>query len=87
MGWEPDLNASFVRRVADSPKALGNTTGTSGCPDIWELSNGDFAVIGRDLTDHYDQLLPPDAQVSAGERLVVVPRNMLASAKSELPNA
>lgn len=85
-GWSADLEATIVKRVGKSPAELGNTSGTSGCPDVLELSNGDFAIIGQDLTDHYGPVLPAGAVLSAGERLVIVPRNMLAAAKRELPD-
>ncbi|MGW3227134.1 hypothetical protein [Kitasatospora sp. NPDC001095] len=39
--------------------------GRDECPDIWLLSNGDVAVIGRDLTeDHRGRL--PEGVDSAG---------------------
>ncbi|WP_028647125.1 hypothetical protein [Nocardiopsis sp. CNT312] len=85
--WEADPDARPLRRLGASPRALGNTNNVRGCPDIWELDNGDIAVIGRDLTDHYADLLPADAAVDDDERLVVIPRNVLVSAKADIPDA
>lgn len=65
----------------------GDDRGRDGCPDIWELDNGDFAVIGRDLTKAYSEGLPEDAVIGAGERLVVIPRLTLLAAKAHIPDA
>ena len=63
------------------------TDEADGCPDIWELSNGDIAVIGRDLTAVHRHNLPEDVAIAADERLVVIPRAMLLSTKPDLPDA
>jgi hypothetical protein len=70
-----------------SARELGDTGGRDGCPDIWELSNGDIAVIGRDVTISYTGRLPSDVTVAADERIVVIPRNMLVTAKPDIPDA
>lgn len=86
MAWSPDPSATLVGRVGASPVELGNTTGTTGCPDFWQLSNGDYAVVGRDLTENYSANLPAGLVISEGERLVVIPRNLITSAKGQLPD-
>jgi hypothetical protein len=85
--WEADPSASFARRLGKSARELNATGGRDGCPDIWQLDNGDVAVIGRDLTDAYRSRLPGDASIAHDERLVVVPGAMLVSAKSDIPDA
>lgn len=85
--WEADRTASFKRRLGKSAAELGATGGTTTCPDIWELDNGDIAVIGRDLTTAYAARLPADASVGADERIVVIPRRMLIAAKPDIPDA
>jgi hypothetical protein len=87
MVWKADPAAGFRRRLGKSPLELGNTNATPKCPDIWELDNGDIAVIGRDLTVHYRPKLPAGVSVGADERLVVIPRNMLVAAKPDIPDA
>ena len=84
--WDPDLGALFARRLGNSPEDEDVTTGNTTCPDIWQLSNGDVAVIGRDLTDHYADALPEDVSIAAGERLVVIPGIMLSKAKRDIPD-
>ena len=85
--WEADPAASFERRLGKSPKELGISDDEDECPDIWELSNGDVAVIGRDLTDAYRSRLPDDVALRTDERLVVVPRDTLLAAKRAIPDA
>ncbi|MEU5594502.1 hypothetical protein [Streptomyces sp. NPDC020298] len=85
--WNADPQARLTRRIGLSPSELGTTGGRDGCPDIWELENGDFAVIGRDLTAVYSEGLPDDAVIGGGERLVVIPRVTLLAAKTHIPDA
>ncbi|MBO1419747.1 hypothetical protein [Streptomyces sp. FH025] len=85
--WEADPDAALTRRLGKSPTELGTTGGRDGCPDVWELDNGDIAVIGRDLTAAYETGLPADVAVGEGERLVVIPRITFLSAKADLPDA
>ncbi|MEV4746333.1 hypothetical protein AB0K21_08170 [Streptosporangium sp. NPDC049248] len=85
--WEADPSAELRRRLGKSAQELGNTTASPDCPDIWELSNGDIAVIGRDLTDSYRNRLPDGVTLTHDERLVVIPRNQLISAKRDIPDA
>src|SRR5919197_3522808 len=84
--WEADPAAAFCRRLSKSALELGNSGTFPDCPDIWELDNGDVAVIGRDLTVAYASRLPDGVSVGSDERLVVIPRNMLVAAKSAIPD-
>jgi hypothetical protein len=59
---------------------------TAGCPDIWELATGDFAIIGRDETESLASLLPASAGCAAEERIVVIPRSTLTKAKNDIPS-
>jgi len=85
--WDADPSASFARRLGKSPSELGNTIDDNDCPDIWQLDNGDIAVIGRDLTEAYRSRLPEGAHISSDERLVIIPGSTLSSAKPEIPDA
>ncbi|RKN05202.1 hypothetical protein [Streptomyces radicis] len=85
--WEADPSALFARRLGRSAAELGTTDGEDGCPDIWQLDNGDVAVIGRDLTAAYRGRLPEGVTVAAHERLVIIPGIMLSSAKADIPDA
>ncbi|MGP4017461.1 hypothetical protein [Saccharopolyspora sp. 5N708] len=85
--WEADPAASFKRRLGKSALETGDTKHDPSCPDIWELDNGDIAVIGRDLTDNYLPRLPEGVSVGADERLVIIPGRMLRFAKADIPDA
>ncbi|MGA4846267.1 hypothetical protein ACOBQB_08360 [Streptomyces sp. G5(2025)] len=76
----------IVRRIGASPRERGSATGQT-CPDIFELSDGDFAVIGTDRTEALDGTLPADAARAAYERIVVISRETLIRAKVDIPEA
>ncbi|MES5824500.1 hypothetical protein [Streptomyces sp. RG80] len=57
------------------------------CPDILELSDGSFAIIGTDRTDELDGKLPSDASRADYERIVVITRETLLRAKRDIPDA
>lgn len=57
------------------------------CPDILELSDGSFAIIGTDRTDELDGMLPSDASRADYERIVVITRDTLLRAKRDIPDA
>ncbi|MFD8063488.1 hypothetical protein ACFXA0_29245 [Streptomyces cyaneofuscatus] len=86
-GWEADPTSPLARRLGKSPAELGTTGGEQGCPDIWELENGDIAVVGLDLTASYVTHLPPGLSVGPDERIVVIPRRTAAAAKADFPDA
>jgi hypothetical protein len=67
------------------PGELGTTTNKTGSPDIWELEDGSFAVIGVDKTEELVGHLPPDAGVGPLERILVVPRVTLTAARVDIP--
>jgi hypothetical protein len=76
----------FLRRLGPDPHAGGaRTIALRGCPDIWELGNGDFAVIGIDITKAAAPKLPPSAGCGPDERIVLVPRKTLVLAKTYIP--
>ena len=74
-----------VRRLGKTPAELGNTTGVSGSPDILELDDGAFAVIGVDITDQVHDLDSFGARCAPNERVVRIPRNTLTAAKNDIP--
>jgi len=80
-------NFVFVRRIGPDPHSNGaRTVALNGCPDIFELSSGDFAIIGIDITLETKPNLPPTAGCGADERIVLIPRNLLLAAKPHIPN-
>ncbi|WP_371668699.1 hypothetical protein OG985_14135 [Streptomyces sp. NBC_00289] len=78
--------SQIIRRLGASPRDRGSAGGAN-CPDIFELSDGRFAVIGTDVTDSLDAELPQDASRGDYERIVVITRETLVRAKADIPDA
>jgi hypothetical protein len=76
----------IIRRIGASPAERGSATNCS-CPDIFEMADGRFAVIGTDMTDQLDGVLPADASRADYERIVVISRDTLVRAKPDIPDA
>ncbi len=76
----------IVRRIGASPRERGSASGQT-CPDIFELSNGDFAVIGTEATAVLDSELPADAARADDERIVIISRETLLRARADIPEA
>jgi hypothetical protein len=78
---------TFMKRIGPDPHEGGaQSAGCHGCPDIWELDNGDFAIIGIDITSMASSL-PPSAGCGPDERIVRLPRKTLILAKRDIPNS
>ena len=76
----------FLRRIGPDPHANGaQTIAAQNCPDIWELADGDFAVIGIDITDTCIGDLPATAGCGPDERVVRVQRRILVDARRDIP--
>lgn len=76
-----------TRRLGKTPAERGDTTGVSGSPDILELDDGAFAVIGVDITDEIGARPLPDARCAANERIVRISRRTLIAAKNDIPES
>ena len=74
----------FVRRLVPIETAPACQS-TYGCPDLWEMADGDFAVIGEDITS-LARHLPAGAGCAQGEAIVRIPRMLLVRAKPAIPN-
>lgn len=78
----------FLRRLGPDPHANGaQTIALKGCPDIFELESGDFAIIGIDITDRSVSHLPATAGCGPDERIVLLPRKTLVLAKGDIPDS
>jgi hypothetical protein len=78
----------FKQRIGLDPHRDGMATGgANGCPDIWELENGDFAIIGSSRTADLQPQLPISAGCGSDESIVVIPRALLLHAKGYIPDA
>ena len=74
-------NPIFVRRLGPQNACFK----TEACPDIFELADGTFAIIGEDITAESKASLPPGAGCGQGERIVRIPRKLLVAARPDIP--
>ena len=78
----------IFRRLGPDPHADGaQTPSAQGCPDIFEIETGEFAIIGKDITAIAANALPANASCGPDERIILIPRRTLVSAKGEIPEA
>ena len=76
----------FKQRLGADPHANGAITSSGdGCPDIWELQDGSFAIIGVRKTEELKGILPATANCGADEEIIVIPRQTLIGAKNDIP--
>ncbi|MFH8344704.1 hypothetical protein [Streptomyces sp. NPDC018045] len=73
----------ITRRLGATPQERGSM-GNGSCPDLFELSDGRFAVIGTDMTADLVARLPGDASRADHERTLVITRDTLLRAKSDI---
>ena len=76
------MKPMFIRRLGTKSACFK----TEACPDIFELADGDFAVIGKDITAESIASLPKDAGCGAGERVIRIPRALLVGARPDIPS-
>ncbi len=78
----------FLRRLGPDPHLNGaQTISLMQCPDILELSDGNFAVIGIEMTAQALPNLPPTVSCGPDERVVWIPRATLVNARKDIPVA
>ena len=78
------LSASPIRRRLGGPP-VGRACNTScTCPDLFELENGNVAVIGTNRTSELRGGIPADGGVADYEDIVVIPRETLLAAVKDL---
>jgi hypothetical protein len=77
----------ILRRLGNDPHLSGRrTSGCNGCPDLFELTNGNFAVIGRTATEEILPHLPESAGCGPDEPIIEIPRYLLVEAKAAIPD-
>ncbi len=74
----------YLRSLID-PSAR-SCTAALNCPDVLELQDGDFAVIGADMTTTAAQL-PVGSGCGPEERIVRVPRSVMLQVRARIPGA
>ena len=75
---------AFLRRLGPDPHLNGQqTVALAGCPDLLELADGSFAVIGIDITEKAKGQFPASVGCGPDERVVWIPRKTLVLAKGD----
>lgn len=75
-----------MRRIGSTPQQRGSTTGAN-CPDVIELDDGSYLVIGKypGLTEPEAlDLIDQGASIGPDEFPVIVPRDCLAAAARQI---
>lgn len=75
----------FLKRLGQNGRQLCSYG--YNCPQILELTDGDFAAVGLDITEEAAPSLPPGPGIGPKERAVRIPRQVMVSVRSELPAA
>jgi len=75
----------FIRRLGQNER--GACVHGHSCPQILEMADGAFAVVGADITDEAIPAMPPGLGVGANERVIRIPREVLIAARAEIPAA
>jgi hypothetical protein len=74
------------RRIGVPPQERGSLSGET-CPDVFELSDGQFAVIGTEATTALKAMLPRRRELLDHERIVIVNRETFVRAKRDIPDS
>jgi hypothetical protein len=76
----------FKRRVGKKYHRAGpnDSSGLNSCPDVWELEDGSFAIIGLRKTAILKANLPASANCGPDEEIVVLPRTVFLDAAGDV---
>lgn len=74
-----------MKRLGSTPQQRGSMSGET-CPDIIELDDGNFLVIGESLDAATVDLTKVNASIGYQEMGVVIPRRVLMDAKKDIPD-
>jgi len=75
----------FIKRLGGNEQNL--CEGGYHCPQILEMADGAFAVVGTDITGEAIPAMPPGPGVGPKERVIRVPRQVFIAARADIPAA
>jgi len=75
----------FKKRLGGNDQNL--CEGGYHCPQILEMFDGDFAVVGPDITEEAILAMLPGPGVGPNERVVRLPRKVAVAVRAEFPAA
>ena len=82
--WQADISAAITTRIGMCAKNLKLCNTGETCPDIFRLNNGDYLVIGTNVTGAYEYHLPSGDGRADYEDIVMIPSAILESAAMQL---
>lgn len=74
----------FLRRLG--PNRNQHCTEAVHCPDLFEMTDGSFGIIGTDITAEAQPVLPPSASCGPHEKIIRRPRALLIAARDDIPS-
>jgi hypothetical protein len=74
-----------LRRLGE--KRINLCEGGHHCSQLIELTDGDFAAVGADITSEIAGNLPPGPGVGPQERVVRIPRRVMIASRADIPAA
>lgn len=74
----------ITHRIGTTPRQRGSLSGQT-CPDVFALDTGDYAVMGTAIEEDPAAHLPDGITLGPGERVIVVPAQLLIDAKQDIP--
>jgi hypothetical protein len=77
---------TIVGRLGSTPQERGSSQGMN-CPDVFILSDGSIAYIGKDRAEELRAQLPDGADIGSDGRLVVFPWDAVRDALRDMPAA
>ena len=75
----------FLRRLGENGRQ--QCEGLHRCPQILEMTDGNFAVVGLDITAEAVAAMLPGPGVGSKEGVVKIPRHVMIAARAEIPAA
>ncbi|WP_406121248.1 hypothetical protein [Streptomyces sp. NBC_00989] len=79
-----DRHLHINQRLGVPPQSRGSTSGAN-CPDIFELCDDHYALIGTERTEEVRRAHPEMRELAPSEIVVVVDRQTLIHAKPQIP--
>lgn len=73
----------FIRRLGQNGRQLCSYG--HHCPQILEMTDGDFAAVGPDITQEAVPAMLPGPGIGPNERAIRISRQVMLAAKNELP--
>jgi hypothetical protein len=80
--YKHSLPNMFLRRLGQNGQEQCSTG--AQCPQILEMTDGDFAAAGPDITAEATASLPPGPGVGPNEGIVRIPRKVMLAAVSDI---